>query len=556
MGILRKLGLGAFIFYLVIALFPVMTYAHAYIVKSTPGENQTLSEPPSVVRIQFNEFIQPGFYSLAVMDASGNRVDLNNARINKENHAILEAGIKDNLPNGTYSMQWKIISSDGHPVQGMIPFSIGQAGKESNDLQAKTSSYFPKADIIINRWLLYTGFALYIGVILFNLFIYPLKSQESSKVQTRSERIMGLSLLGIAISLLLNLPLQTTINADVTWSQAFKPSLLKETLNHTAFGPIWMVQIMIFSILGFTTYLAMKRGNLSSIKAWGASLVFIMGLLVTKSLTSHAAGSHHEIIPVVMDFLHLLAASVWIGGLFALIILLPGSHPKTENGEQSSVFYWRVIQRFSPWAIGAVILLLATGIYGSVLYVPTLYSLIHTSYGRVLLGKILLFVLMLLLGAFHFKQGKKRKKQTLGWTLGLEFTIGVMVIVLATILTNLPPATASPGPFNQTKRVVENGYHVSLHISPNVEGANVFMVELKDKRGQMPTNIEQVTLTFSSIDIQTGENTIIIPNVAPGAFQTEGMHLNMAGRWNVRVHVLTKSLDSFDTDFRVAVGSR
>jgi copper transport protein len=64
---LRKVGLGASIFYLVIALFPVITYAHAYIVKSTPWENQTLSKPPSVVRIQFNESIQSGFYSLIVI---------------------------------------------------------------------------------------------------------------------------------------------------------------------------------------------------------------------------------------------------------------------------------------------------------------------------------------------------------------------------------------------------------------------------------------------------------------------------------------------------------
>ncbi|UQD50960.1 copper resistance protein [Bacillus methanolicus] len=555
MGSFRKLGLWAFIIFLVIALFPVITYAHAYIVKSSPMENQTLSKPPSVVSIQFNEFIQPDFYSLSVMDASGKRVDLKNAHINKQNHAILEAGIKKNLPNGTYSMQWKIISSDGHPVQGVIPFRIGHAGKEANALQGKTSSYLPKVDILINRWLLYMGIALYLGVIFFHLFIYRAEHQESSKVQSKSKKIIWLSLLGIAISLLLNLPLQTSINADVTWSQAFTPSLLKETLNHTSFGLIWVVQMMIFGILVITTYFAIKRGSLSSMKAWGASLIFIMGLLITKSLTSHASGHQHEIIPVALDFLHLLAASVWIGILSAIAIILPRSHPETENGHQSRLLYWRVIQRFSPWAIGAVIIIFATGMYGSFMYVPTFYSLIHTSYGRVLLGKIILFFFMFLLGAYHFNQGKKRVRQKLGWTLRLELAIGVIVILMAAILTNLPPATASPGPFDQTKRVADNGYHVSLHISPNIEGVNVFKVKLKDKRGRAPTNIEQVTLTFSSTK-QAGESTVIVPNAAPGVFQTEGMHLNMAGYWNVRVHVLTKSLDSFDTDFPVVVGSQ
>ena len=101
----------------------------------------------------------------------------------------------------------------------------------------------------------------------------------------------------------------------------------------------------------------------SSFKDWVISLLFFIGLLVAKSLASHAAGSTHEIIAVFMDFLHLLAASIWLGTLFSLIFLLP-------RGQRT--VYWHSIHRFSFWAMIAVAIILLTGIYGSIEYISYL----------------------------------------------------------------------------------------------------------------------------------------------------------------------------------------
>jgi copper transport protein len=68
------------------------------------------------------------------------------------------------------------------------------------------------------------------------------------------------------------------------------------------------------------------------------------------------------------------------------------------------------------------------------------------------------------------------------------------------------------------------------------------------------TNIEQVSLTFSSKEMVMGDNTVNVQKKEVGRYQTQGMYLNMAGRWNVHVHVLTKSLEDLDTDFSVLVG--
>jgi copper transport protein len=66
---MKKIGLWMLIVYLLIILVPTFASAHAYIVKSTPMENENLAESPSVISIEFDEAIQPSsFDSLIVID--------------------------------------------------------------------------------------------------------------------------------------------------------------------------------------------------------------------------------------------------------------------------------------------------------------------------------------------------------------------------------------------------------------------------------------------------------------------------------------------------------
>jgi copper transport protein len=407
--------------------------------------------------------------------------------------------------------------------------------------------------MIIERGLLYISFALYIGVIFFNLVIYRANHNQSTKTQSRSKTIIWLSLLGIMVSLLLNLPLQATINANVPWSRAFNLSLLQETLELPAFGHIWVIQMAFVIVLAMTTYLAIKRGTFSSFKAWGLPIIIILGLLVTKALTGHASSSKYKEIAVLMDFLHLLAASLWIGGIASIVLILPAGQDRDKRGLS---LYWNAIRRFSSWAMVTAMIILFTGIFTSTLFVPTMDSLFHTGYGQTLLAKIALFVVMIVLGVVHFVKGRIRRSRELGFTAGTELSVGIIVMVIAAILTNLsPPPMPNPGPFNETKRL-DNGDQLTLSINPNAAGVNTFDINVRDKNGQPVSNIEQITMTVSSLDMDMGENTFRVPRVSPGKFQTKGMYLNMNGQWNIHVHGLTTLLDDFDIDFRLTVGSQ
>ncbi|TKI89481.1 copper resistance protein, partial [Bacillus wiedmannii] len=238
--VMRRLGAWLLIVCVLIISMPKSAFAHAYIVKSNPAENETLKKAPSVVKIEFDEDIQVShFNTLFVRDTSGTRVDLKDAHIDKENKKILEVGLKENLKNGLYSIQWKVISADGHPIQGVIPFRIGSAEAGADDIQVEEMGYVPQIDMIMERGVLYTSFSLFIGVLFFNLIMYK---GNATSVRSRSKKIIWISLIGIFISLLFNLPLQAKINADVSWLEAFHPLLLKETLQLSVFSYVWLTQ--------------------------------------------------------------------------------------------------------------------------------------------------------------------------------------------------------------------------------------------------------------------------------------------------------------------------
>ncbi len=537
-------------------LFPKNASAHAFIVNSNPAENEILSKTPTKFYLQFNESIQSGFHSIVVLDSSGKKVPLEKNRINEENNTILEAKIKEKLPNGIYTLQWKAVSADGHPVQGVIPFSIGTSQNKVSAVKAVTSSYMPKADLLFLRFLLYTSFALYIGGIIFNLLIVRVMSDDAYKcIYSKSNRLIWLASLGMFVSILLNLPLQTSIDAGVSWLKAFNLNLLNVTLNQTSFGTIWFIQMLCIVGLLIAVYIAKRRqGSKMLNKYWIFSVVLFVAILITKSLTSHAGTSKYKILAIPLDILHLLAASIWVGSLIYIAWLLPISR-KTQMKDHEKKFYWNSIHRFSLIAFIATAVLLLTGIYGGLAYIPTLHSFVYTYYGKALIGKIILFVIMLIFGAIHFIKGKKNGNKTLTRSIYFEFGIGLIVMILAAILSNLPTAISSPGPFKQTV-VLDNKNTATLQISPNTAGVNSFTIVLKGPNGKPISDVEQAQLTFTNLNANLKENTINVDEKTQGIYQSKGMYINMAGKWKVKVHILTKSLDSYDFNFSPVVGSQ
>ncbi|MBT2659102.1 copper resistance protein CopC [Bacillus sp. ISL-18] len=536
------------VLYLFIFFYPSLVSAHAYILKSTPYENEIIQEAPKKVSIEFDERIQTSFNSIEVFDSSGKRVDQKNGGVNAENPSIIECNLDESLPNGTYSIQWRVVSSDGHPVQGVIPFQIGNGNAQDSSNDHESKGYSPKIDLIIIRWLQYMSNACFLGILFFSLFVLRKELINDTWVLTIISKIAKLSIMILALSMILSLPLQATIESGLSWGKVLSVEVFSDILENTFFGEIWILQICCLFFVFIAAYFIQKT-NFKPLWMW-VSFILGTGLILSKTFTSHAASSTNVYLTIPLDFIHLLSASIWIGSIVTLVALIPLSR-KTDT----KTLYFDTIHRFSKWGVLFVLLLTTSGFFSSISFIPNLRSLLFTDYGRVLLGKVFLLMIMMVFAAVNFVKGKRNREKGLTSSLWGELITGLSVLILSVLLTNLPTAMASPGPFKETNKD-NQGSSITFEATPNVIGENDFVLSLKNKKGQPMKGIEQVTLTFTSLEMDMGDDTKTLIKVQNGKYEGQGMNFNMAGRWNVHVHVLTKDLETIDTDFKVRVGSQ
>jgi methionine-rich copper-binding protein CopC len=126
-------GLSAVL--LLLPCAPVL--AHAQLLQTEPEDGAVLTQPPDQVRLRFSEPIEAEFNPVKVLDQQSERVDEGNARVDPEDRKAVVADLKE-LAKGTYTVQWRVISADTHPVNGSYEFSVTGAG--TNEAQGATEA--------------------------------------------------------------------------------------------------------------------------------------------------------------------------------------------------------------------------------------------------------------------------------------------------------------------------------------------------------------------------------------------------------------------------------
>jgi putative copper export protein len=140
--------------------------------------------------------------------------------------------------------------------------------------------------------------------------------------------------------------------------------------------------------------------------------------LLARSLQGHAGA--HGMLPALVDWAHLAAATVWVGGLVQLALL-----QTVPTG---------VALRASRMFTFALFPLVAGGVYGAVLHVAALEQLVGTPYGGVLLGKITLAAAAITLGAMNHYRHVPSLLRGKADASGLLYAVRAEVVVLAVVL--------------------------------------------------------------------------------------------------------------------------
>ncbi|MFB4327517.1 copper homeostasis periplasmic binding protein CopC [Paenibacillus sp. CR_12] len=126
-SVLLTLGL------LLVLVFPTATWAHSKLESSTPAADAKITESVKEVNLSFNENIDENLSTLKVKNAQGEEVEVSEVKVSQNTMAGTLAAP---LPSGSYTVEWKIVGGDGHPVEGTYAFEVdapeGEAAPETS----------------------------------------------------------------------------------------------------------------------------------------------------------------------------------------------------------------------------------------------------------------------------------------------------------------------------------------------------------------------------------------------------------------------------------------
>jgi putative copper resistance protein D len=217
-------------------------------------------------------------------------------------------------------------------------------------------------------------------------------------------------------------------------------------LTGTRFGMLWMVRTGIAVMLG--SVLASLAVGRTMPRGWfqvamGLALALGAALLGSLALSGHAAsGLRWTAWHLFVDMVHLLAGAVWPLGLVPLAIFLVRSRPRGSPLGGTDIV---VVQRYSGCAFAAVFALLASGVANSWLMLPSWHALVASTYGQLLMAKVLLVLAMLALGAlnrYRFLPALARgAAPAMARTVAIESGLAVVVLLVVGLM-----GTTAPGP--------------------------------------------------------------------------------------------------------------
>jgi copper transport protein len=478
--------------------------AHAILLRTQPGPQTTVPQAPTDVRLEFSESVEAAFGAIRVFDVDGHRVDQGSIRSEPGRRAVLIA--VPHLKDGTYTVTWRVISADGHPVHGGFQFYVGGPSSISPVVVAgdRGAGRFIGWGYGAVRFAWFAALAVLTGMVTMRRWVWTpaldaaglRDSPATEAFRRRFARALPAVWAVLLLTWGLTLAFQGAVVSGLSLWSAARPSVFAEVLR-TGFGHAWLAG------LGYTLAAAAPVFGLSrrdgllgwSPSTWIAALgAAVIGLCVAAGLSGHASTEGNTWVGVPALAVHLLAMAVWVGGLAVLVTLVLRGNGLSP--EERPRLLRQLVPRFSRVAIGAVAVLVATGTVNTILELASVSDLWRTTYGQVLTAKIVALAVALGFGARHLRIVPRRLAETdmgrasgaarsFRRTTAAELAVLAVGVALAAGLVVLVPgrslSLAAQGPVNQERKV--GGYTIQVFIDPSTVGDNQVHVTFVNAQG-------------------------------------------------------------------------
>ncbi|CAB4596707.1 unannotated protein [freshwater metagenome] len=523
--------------------------AHATVETSSPADGQSLSTSPEEISVTFSEAVSTVSGGLSVLDADGNHVDVGKSRVTNSRTLVTE--LESALADGTYVVTYRVLSADGHPVNGSFLFGVGSGALDRTASPASSGDQLWEIIGGISRFIMYLAALLAAGVAFFLAFIHDHADDRWRIVPfVRIGSILALfSAIGIVMS-------QAALLTGKGAGAVTDTGVLRDVLNQNL-G--WSLALLMIGLA------AVHLSTDITKKVVSQSLALYGGLAVTVSFAvwGHATELAPRAVSLVADAVHATAAALWLGGLVGLMMVLSLRKAETVRATAG------IIGRFSLMAFWSVIALAIAGLTltltGSN---ASLQSILTTTWGQLVLAKIGLTLIVVIIAAWNRRTlvpslttpTEETTDLSVRWatllrTVRAEALLLVVVVGLTAILVNVPPArtavVAKADRVDITKRV-DTG-NVELSVDPAIVGPNTVQARYTDGTGQ-PLNVaNSMSIEFSQPSAGLEPITRQVPASEPGVFVLQGNELSIPGTWTVTIAVRTGDFTEQRTSFEVPV---
>jgi copper transport protein len=416
---------------------PASASAHAVLLRGSPSSTQTLAQAPDRVELLFSEPLDQVFSSARAFDSAGQRVDAGEGRVDPNNDHLLVISLRPSLPNGTYTVLWRSLSAiDVHPDQGNYPIFVGVPVVTSvaNTASAGTTA---TPETTFGRWWFYVAASLFGGVLaVWKLVVSDVltgpRAVARARVQSALSRAIVLGGVLLILGTLYTAVAQAAAAANVSLWDAFGQPLA-DLLLRGRFAAIWWPRIG----LEVASLALIAFGGIDGLAA-ESSLATLPAVLLTSALTSHGAALPLGTVPgIAIDWIHMLGATAWVGGLIGLLISLSAMRIRHDPGTVDIVRC--LVTRFARFALVAAVFVLLSGVLQGALEVGSTAALVSTAYGELVVAKSALLVAMLALAAFNERRARSAAPRGLVLGTRFELAVGVLVLGVATVLSGTPP---------------------------------------------------------------------------------------------------------------------
>jgi copper transport protein len=555
-------------------------WAHAELVLAAPGDGQVYQESPTELLLQFTEPVTVPAQGVRLFGPNGEPVPTGAPTHRPGDGTSVATPLTGALPDGVYTVAYRVVSADSHPVQGALTFTVGVAALGATAV-APPASDKGAAGLAygITRWLGFGGLALLIGSCLFIAWCWP-----AGAAHRRVRATVWTGWAASAVAATGTVLVYGPYAAGLPLADALDPGVLAGTLS-ARIGVALLVRLGLLVALaavlawGLRRYAAAQPERRTRGVVAGGVLTVGAALAATWSLANHSASGEASAAAIPADITHLVAMSAWLGGLTVLALaLLPSRDLKAMR---------TAVPAFSQAAAISVAALLATGLFQTWRQVRTPAALIGTDYGRLLLAKASLVCLLLALGLGarawtrrHYSTSTGNRGTTRNpdphqvyhfrRRIAAETTLGVAVLALSAVLvatepariahaattaaarTPTPAAATIPGtvPFEAGSGPLSRG-QVALGIEPPRVGQAALHLSVLDPAGR-PLAVPEVRASLRLPARDLGPFPVSLRTAGPGHY-IAATTLPLTGRWLVDVTVRTSEVDQTTLSIPVQV---